>query len=206
MAGLGSKTFIPGERLAAADVNGYLMEQATPVFASTAARDAAITSPAAGMQCIVTGTKRRYTYTGSAWQVTGWYAATGRVGFTIARVANQSISTSTATDVSWDTEIYDSDSWIAVTGTTLTVPTGLGGVLALTARMALSSTPGAVNSIDLVVNGGAAQSAPFNGFGNGVLTMVLPLAAADTFKIVCYHTNGSGLNMNGHFYGTWIGS
>ncbi len=48
MAGSGFKTFVPGERLASADVNGYLMEQTVPVFASTAARDAAITSPAAG--------------------------------------------------------------------------------------------------------------------------------------------------------------
>ncbi len=203
MAGSGFKTFVPGERLASADVNGYLMEQTVPVFASTAARDAAITSPAAGMQCIVTGTKRRYTHTGSAWQVTGWYTSAGRVGFTIARVATQSISASTATDVQWDTETYDSDGWLAVPAATLTVPAGLGGVYPITARMALSSTPGATNSIDLIVNGGVAQSGPFNAFGNGVLTMVLPLATADTFKVVAYQTNGT-LNMTGHLYGTWI--
>ena len=43
-AGLGFKTFTTGEVLTAADTNGYLM-QGINVFASTAARNAAITSP-----------------------------------------------------------------------------------------------------------------------------------------------------------------
>ena len=46
-AGLGFKTFTTGEVLTAADTNGYLM-QGVLVFATSAARDAAITSPQEG--------------------------------------------------------------------------------------------------------------------------------------------------------------
>lgn len=49
MAGLGKKTFVAGEVLTAADVNGYLMDQAVMVFDDSAARGSAIASPTEGM-------------------------------------------------------------------------------------------------------------------------------------------------------------
>jgi len=65
--GSGFKTFTAGAVLTASEVNNYLMEQAIPVFATTAARDAAITAPEEGMTAYVTGTKLTYVYTGAAW-------------------------------------------------------------------------------------------------------------------------------------------
>lgn len=41
--------------------------RANPIFSTTAARDAAITSPTAGMEAYVTGTKEKYVYNGTAW-------------------------------------------------------------------------------------------------------------------------------------------
>jgi hypothetical protein len=49
MAGLGRKIFVAEEILAAADVNGYLMDQSVMVFADAAARTAAIATPTEGM-------------------------------------------------------------------------------------------------------------------------------------------------------------
>jgi hypothetical protein len=49
MAGLGRKVFTAGEVLAAADVNGYLMDQTVMVFDDLAARSSAIPSPTQGM-------------------------------------------------------------------------------------------------------------------------------------------------------------
>jgi hypothetical protein len=49
MPGLGRKTFIATEVLTAANVNGYLMDQAVMVFAGTAARSSAIGTPSEGM-------------------------------------------------------------------------------------------------------------------------------------------------------------
>lgn len=67
-AGLGSKTFTTGSVLSASDVNGYLM-QGVLVFASAAARDAAITAPAEGQYAYLKDTDATVFYNGSAWVV-----------------------------------------------------------------------------------------------------------------------------------------
>lgn len=74
-AGQGFKTFTTGEVLTAGDVNGYLM-QGINVFASNAARDAAITSPQEGQFAYTKDTNSLWYYTGSAWAASG---ATGDI-------------------------------------------------------------------------------------------------------------------------------
>jgi hypothetical protein len=65
-AGLGFKDFATGEVLTANDVDGYLM-QGVWVFASAAARDAAVTSPQEGNFAYLKDTNVTTYYTGSAW-------------------------------------------------------------------------------------------------------------------------------------------
>ena len=65
-AGLGFTTFNTGDVLTAAQVNGYLM-QGVLVFATTTARDAAITAPSAGQIALTKDTNTIWKYTGSAW-------------------------------------------------------------------------------------------------------------------------------------------
>jgi microcystin-dependent protein len=65
-AGQGFKTFTTGEVLTAGDVNGYLM-QGILVFATSTARDAAITSPQEGQFAYLKDTNVTTYYTGSAW-------------------------------------------------------------------------------------------------------------------------------------------
>lgn len=68
MAGLGYKDFTAGAVLTAAQVDGYLMEQAVMNFAGTAARGSALSSvQAAGMMAHVGGGTVTV-YDGSAWQ------------------------------------------------------------------------------------------------------------------------------------------
>ena len=74
-AGLGFKTFNTGDVLSAADVNGYLM-QGVLVFASTAARDAAITSPQEGQFAFTKDTNGLWFYDGAVWVASG---ATGDI-------------------------------------------------------------------------------------------------------------------------------
>ena len=74
-AGLGFKTFTTGEVLTAADTNGYLM-QGINVFASTAARNAAITSPQEGQFAFTKDTNSLWYYDGAAWVASG---ATGDI-------------------------------------------------------------------------------------------------------------------------------
>ena len=71
MAGAGYRTFGAGEVLTASNVQTYLMDQAIPVFASSTARDAAITSPAEGQFAFLKDTDAFQVYTGSAWVAAG---------------------------------------------------------------------------------------------------------------------------------------
>jgi hypothetical protein len=84
-AGLGFKTFTTGEVLTAADTNGYLM-QGVLVFASSAARASAVTSPQEGQYSYLKDTNSTEYYDGAAWiaapigDITGVTAGTGISG------------------------------------------------------------------------------------------------------------------------------
>jgi hypothetical protein len=88
-AGLGFKDFTTGEVLTAGDVDGYLM-QGIWVFASAAARDAAVTSPQEGNACYLKDTNEVLTYSGSAWAAVG-----GGGGGKLLQVVQGSYSTPT---------------------------------------------------------------------------------------------------------------
>ena len=67
MAGLGFKVWSAGDVLAAADVNGYLMQQSVMVFASSAARSSALgTASAEGMVTWLSDTNVLEAATGTA--------------------------------------------------------------------------------------------------------------------------------------------
>lgn len=66
--GSGFKTFNSGDVLTAAQVQGYLQDQAIMYFANATARDAAVTSPTEGMACYLADTNYLQLYDGSAWQ------------------------------------------------------------------------------------------------------------------------------------------
>jgi hypothetical protein len=74
-AGLGFKTFNTGDVLTAADTNGYLM-QGILVFATEAARDAAIAVPAEGQFAFTKDNNTTWFYDGAAWVLSG---ATGDI-------------------------------------------------------------------------------------------------------------------------------
>lgn len=66
-AGLGYIEFTTGDILTAAAANGYLASQTVMVFADSAARTAAITSPQEGMVSYLKDTDAIQYYSGSAW-------------------------------------------------------------------------------------------------------------------------------------------
>jgi hypothetical protein len=66
MAGLGRKVWGAGDVLAAADVNGYLMDQSVMAFADAAARTAAVGTPSQGMVSYLQDTSTLQVY-GTAW-------------------------------------------------------------------------------------------------------------------------------------------
>jgi len=70
-AGLGYIEFATGDILTAAAANGYLASQTVMVFASSAARASAITSPQEGMFSYLKDTDLTQYYSGSAWTTVG---------------------------------------------------------------------------------------------------------------------------------------
>ena len=137
-AGLGFKTFTTGEVLTAADINGYLM-QGVLVFASSAARAAAITSPQEGQYSYLKDTNSTEYYDGAAWiaapigDITGVTAGTGISG-------GGTSGTVTVTN-SMATEITAKGDLIAGTGSATfdNLPVGTNGQV-LTADSTVSPT------------------------------------------------------------------
>ena len=62
MAGAGFKLFADGNVLLSSEVNQYMAQQMIMVFASAAARDAAITSPSEGMFAFLKDTDKLTVY------------------------------------------------------------------------------------------------------------------------------------------------
>ena len=68
MAGAGFKVFQNGNVLLASEVNTLMAEQMIMVFASAAARDAAITSPSEGMFAFLKDDDKLTFFDGSDWK------------------------------------------------------------------------------------------------------------------------------------------
>lgn len=66
-----TKVWAVGEEVLAADFNDYVQEQVVAVFATAAARDAAIPAPNAGQCCVLTDTNVLQQYRATA--PTGWW-------------------------------------------------------------------------------------------------------------------------------------
>jgi len=88
VAGLGRKTFNAGDVLTAAQVQGFLQDQAIMVFASSVARGTAITSPSEGMFAYLNDSNSLTFYDGAAWQT---YPAS----LTNTLITNGTVNTST---------------------------------------------------------------------------------------------------------------
>lgn len=101
--GSGFRTFATSEVLTASNVQNFLMEQSVMSFASTGARDVAVTAPEAGMVAYIRSndsSEGLYHYTSaSSWRKgPGWNAPWGIVGVAVA-TANQTSIGSSAVDV-----------------------------------------------------------------------------------------------------------
>jgi hypothetical protein len=145
-AGLGFKTFNTGEVLTSADVNGYLM-QGVLVFASEAARNAAITSPQEGQFAYTKDNNSLWYYTGSAWAASG---ATGDIeGITTGTDSGLSGGVTSGTAVLRLKLEFDAE-----TGTTYTLVAGnLNQLVTLNNASAITLTvPPSVFSAGDVIN------------------------------------------------------
>jgi hypothetical protein len=107
MAGLGRRTFAPGEVLTASNVMNYLQDQAVMNFAGTAARGSAIgTAVSEGMVSYLSDSDLVEIYNGSAWKQFG--KTTGSI-LQIVRATDTTLRSTTST------------SFVDVTGVSVTI-------------------------------------------------------------------------------------
>ena len=153
-----------------------------------------------GQLIAVTNQDRLEVYSGTAWVRVGGWSASGRTGTVLRRAATQSISNTTDTAVTWDTEDTDTDGFIAVSADTLTIPTDLGGIYAISTAVAWAATPGANSNVRILISGTTGDyrtsvSDSSVGYQNQSVSAITALAATNTIKVQCYQSSGGALNI-----------
>ena len=126
MAGLGRKTFVAGDVLTAAQVQGFLQDQAIMVFAGTSARGTGISSPSEGMFAYLNDSNTLTFYDGASWQT---YPAS----LTNTLITNGTVNTSTFNGGTAFNFILDAPeenfaSSATAAGGTVTVDAGVSGI------------------------------------------------------------------------------
>ena len=196
-AGLGFKDFVTGEVLTAADVDGYLM-QGIWVFASAAARDAAVTSPQEGNACYLKDTNEVLTYSGSAWVAVG--GTSSFVGCSLTNSTAPTISNDTDTTLAFDGESYDTNGFHdnSTNNSRITIPSGKGGKYLFTANFRWSNSATGRRIVYLKKNGstiiGAFEtSVNSTTYPSLQVNVVANAVATDFFTLVVYQTSGGNL-------------
>lgn len=190
MAGLGRKVFQPLEFLSSADVNGYLMDQSVMYFASSAARDAALTNPSAGMHSYRADGAVVEVYNGSAWvsanSVGGTITIPGSaISGTVAAVINNSNVVNTLTTVAGTAYSFTS--------------TDQGKTFLFTSSSAVSATIGTATGLSAgqqitLLQDGAGTVTVRTGAGvtlagRGAAGTAFTMAQYDGASIVCVGSN-----------------
>lgn len=110
--------------------------------------------------------------------------------------AVQSIANASGTDISYDTEVEDSSGFFAPTSTTITIPTGEGGIYSLSLRAGINASATGRSFIVITANGiiwRAAFAANEDQIGIGV---TVRLAAGATIVTSMFQTSGATRNLN----------
>jgi len=215
MAGLGYKSnFTAGAVLTAAQVQGYLMDQAVMTFASSAARTAAITAPSQGMTTYLTDSNTYWQYfdaynsstnPGGA-ATAGWYPLSGSVAFhgvrdnTSLSIANNTFTLITFNSFANMGMTLDS----TTTPGAITVPTaGFYRVTAYADRTGWSITTGTTRLLYVTKNGTTTTAgivsttlavATFNEVSK--FSAVVKLAASDVIRMYLQQDSGSAATNN----------
>jgi microcystin-dependent protein len=191
-AGLGFKTFTTGEVLTAGDVNGYLM-QGVLVFASAAARNAAITSPQEGQFAFTKDTNGLWYYDGAAWVASG---ATGDIeGVSVTSPITGGGTSGTVTIGIDSTAVVPSQTgnsgkYLTTNGTASSWGT-IGGIAAGTV---ISFAANAAPSGFLKANGAAISRSTY---------ATLFTAIGTTFGVGDGSTTFNGPDLRGYFTRNW---
>jgi hypothetical protein len=171
------KVWSAGDVLAAADVNAYLMDQAVMVFASDAARSAAITVPTAGMTTYRTDGTVVEVYNGSAWVSAN--SVGGTLTLSAANVTN-TLTNSTATSYTFASS--DQSATIRFTNASAVTAT-LSTATALTAGQRIDLLQDGAGTVTVVAGSGVTLA------GRGTAGTAYAMTQYDGATLFCVDTN-----------------
>lgn len=161
-------------------------------------------SPAEGMLVYCTDTNRLLMYDGAAWQI---HSSSARIGTSVTATAWSVATGASSRTVTFGAETYDSDNFFAPSSTDVIVPTGLGGLYAISLTLQWAADPGATSFQTIRVVSGTQNYSwrtentlfrPNYGgatFFTGVAVSTV-LTAADTIQAIITQSSGAAINVN----------
>lgn len=167
MAGLGRKVFTAGEVLTAANVQGYLQDQAVMVFAGSAARGSAIGTASEGMVSYLADTNVYQSYDGAAWVDLGVAIGSSVVTLT----GTQTLTNKTLTNPAFTGSAQE---LVTVVGT------GFAGY-----------TYNAITQAVVYITASATANGTLNIRGDGTTTLNTFMAVGEAITVVLATTNGA---------------
>jgi hypothetical protein len=128
-------------------------------------------------------------------------ATANAVGVSLTKSAAQTIATSAQTAVTWDGEVFDTNSFHdnVTNNSRVTIPSGKAGKYLITTMINYVNGGGSIRSLNIYKNGVASNDVAFpnNAVSNcvAVHSVVMDLAVADYIQIFTLQNSGGNLNV-----------
>ena len=203
MAGLGYRSFVPGEILTSSNLQGYAVDQSTMVFASSAARTTALAAPSQGMVSWLNDS-------GTAWQYFELYNASSNPGGAVAAgwypmpgsgifygTATKSTTTSVTETLGAAgfayTEITDTLNWHNPSTNPDRITPTVAGLYRVTGTVQWSAGAAGDRRISVFKNGSLyfeQRVGTGTGVYNNVSLVIGMNGSSDYFSVTCFQSSG----------------
>ena len=124
-----------------------------------------------------------------------------RAGGSWSRTSGQSVGSGSQTTITWTTEAVDTHGFLTPTSGTVTIPTGMGGLYAITVALDAAAALGG-RCYAQITAAGRIYRTPFTSPGEDRVSVsaTVPLASGDTISVAVFHASGSTITWTGALY------